>query len=58
MKTKLQRRIDRLTREKYELLRTIEQLLRELKKGGRQPSTSAAQEETLNDKPYHAQAEK
>lgn len=28
-KTKFQKRIDRLTREKYELLRTIEQLLRE-----------------------------
>ena len=28
-KTKLQQRIDRLTREKYELLRTIEQLLRD-----------------------------
>ena len=41
-KSKLQRRIDRLIREKHELLKTIEQLLRErgdeprpMQKGGR-----------------------
>jgi len=30
-KTKLQKRISRLVREKYELLRKVEQLLKELK---------------------------
>ena len=54
MKSKLQRRIDRLIREKYELVRTIEQLLGELKKKGRQPSTLAARKETSNaESSYH-----
>ena len=54
MKTNLQKRIDRLIREKHELLKTIEQLLRELKNKGRQPSTLAARKETSNaPESYH-----
>ena len=53
-KTKLQKRIDRLTREKYALLRTIEQLLRELMKEGHQPGGLAARKGTSNEpEAYH-----
>ncbi len=56
-KTKLQRRIDRLTWEKYALSRMIEQLLRELKKKGRQPGTVTARKGTYNEpKLYHTPA--